>query len=134
MADVVAEFEGALAAGDVEAIVATFEPDGCALDPVGHRQVYRGTDALRAYYERLFSRGGGIVREHCGLVDDGRTCALEYNLVRWGRTRLAPQAGVAVYVQGQSGKLAAARFYDDADLPVGPAHIVGPASRHRPAA
>ena len=40
--------------------------------------------------------------------------------MRWGKTELPPQAGVAVYVRGSSGKLAAARIYDDADPPLGP--------------
>jgi hypothetical protein len=39
--------------------------------------------------------------------------------VRWGKTDLPPQAGVAVYVRGKRGKLAAARVYDDADPPLG---------------
>jgi hypothetical protein len=55
----------------------------------------------------LFSNGGGIQLEHCALVDDKRACALEYNVVRWGETDLAPEAGVAVYVRGETGKLAA---------------------------
>ena len=38
--------------------------------------------------------------------------------MRWGRTELPPQPGVAVYVRGSSGKLAAARIYDDADPPL----------------
>jgi hypothetical protein len=37
--------------------------------------------------------------------------------VRWGKTELAPAAGIAIYVRGESGKLAAARIYDDADPP-----------------
>jgi hypothetical protein len=32
---------------------------------------------------------------------------------------LAPQAGVAVYVRGPHGKLAATRIYDDTDPPLG---------------
>jgi hypothetical protein len=40
-------------------------------------------------------------------------------VVRWGKTELPPQAGVAVYVRGESGKLAAARIYDDTDPPLG---------------
>lgn len=46
-------------------------------------------------------------------------CALEYNVVRWGKTELPPEAGVAVYVRGPSGKPAAARIYDDAEPPPG---------------
>jgi hypothetical protein len=71
-----------------------------------------------AAYEHLFSNGGGIPLEHCALVDDGRACALEYNVMRWGETELRPEAGVAVYVRGESGKLATARIYDDADPPL----------------
>jgi hypothetical protein len=36
----------------------------------------------------------------------------------WGKTDLAPEAGVAVYVRGESGKLSAARMYDDTDPPL----------------
>jgi hypothetical protein len=116
--DVVAEYQRALAAGDLDAVLATFEPDGYAREPAGGRYVHRGPEGLRAFYEHLFSNDGGIPLEHCAVIDDKRTCALEYNVVRWGKTELAPEAGVAVYVRGQSGKLAAARIYDDADPPL----------------
>jgi hypothetical protein len=120
MSDVVAEYQRALATGDVDAIVAAFEPDGYARTPAGGQHNHGRPDGPRAFYERLFSNGGGIPLEPCTLVDDGRACALEYNVVRWGRTQLPPQAGVAVYVRGQSGRLAAARVYVDADPPLGP--------------
>ena len=113
-----ADYQRALAAGDVDAIVAAFEPDGYAREPAGGQHVHRGPDGLRAFYELLFSNGGGIPLEHCALIDDGRACALEYNVVRWGTTQLPPQAGVAVYVRGESGKLAAARIYDDVEPPL----------------
>jgi hypothetical protein len=115
---VVAEYQRALAAGDVDAVIATFEPGGYAREPAGREFLHRGGDDLRAFYERLFSNGGGIELEHCGLVHDGRACALEYNVVGWGKTELPPEAGVAVYVQGESGQMAAARIYDDADPPI----------------
>ena len=115
--DVVAEYQRALAAGDVDAIVAAFELDGYAREPAG-AHVHSGSEGLRAFYEHLFSNGGGIPLQHCAVIDDGRACALEYNVVRWGRTELLPQAGVAVYVRGESGKLAAARIYDDTDPPL----------------
>lgn len=117
--DVVGEYQRALSAGDVDAIVAAFEPDGYAREPAGGQHIHRGPDGLRAFYELLFSNDGGIPLEHCALIDDKRVCGLEYNVVRWGRTELPPEAGVAVYVRGQSGKLAAARIYDDVNPPLG---------------
>jgi hypothetical protein len=117
--DVVGEYQLALAAGDVDAILATFEADGYAREPAGGPHVHRGPASLRAFYELLFSGGGGIPLEHCATIDDGRACALEYNVVRWGETELPPQAGVAVYERGPGGKLAAARIYDDVDPPLG---------------
>jgi SnoaL-like domain len=118
--DVVAEHQDGLSAGDVDAVVATFEPDGYAREPAGGQYVHKGREGLRAFYELLFSNDGGIPLEHCALIDDGRACALEYNVVRWGKTELPPEAGVVVYVRGESGKLAAARIYDDVNPPIGP--------------
>jgi hypothetical protein len=77
----------------------------------------RSDSGGRLAHERSFSNDGGIALEHCALIDDQRACALEYNVVRWGTTELPPQAGVAVYVRGQSGKLAAVRVYDDVEPP-----------------
>jgi ketosteroid isomerase-like protein len=118
VSDVIAEHVSALSAGDAEAIVATFEADGYAREPAGAPFVHRGHDGLSTFYELLFSNDGGISLEHCLLTDDRRACALEYNLVRWGKTELPPQAGIVVYVRGQSGKLAAVRIYDDVKPPL----------------
>jgi hypothetical protein len=70
---------------------------------------------LVALYELFFSNGGGIALEHCAATDDGRSCALEYNVVGWGRTALPAEAGLAVHGRG---KLAGGRIYDDADPPL----------------
>ena len=118
-ADVVGDYQRALAAGDAEAAVATFEPDAYVREPAGDPYIHRGHEELRALYELFFSNGGGIQLEHCTATDDGRACALEYNVVRWGRTEMPPEAGIAVYVRGTSGKLAIARIYDDSDPPLG---------------
>jgi hypothetical protein len=115
---VVGDYQRALSAGDAEAAVAAFEPDGYVREPAGGAYTHRGADELRALYELFFSNGGGIPLEHCAVTDDGRACALEYNVVAWGRTVMAPEAGIAVYVRGDSGKLAAARIYDDTDPPL----------------
>jgi SnoaL-like domain len=112
-----AEYQRALAEGDLEAILATFEPDGYAREPSGAAYLHRGTEALRELYAHMFANAGGIGLEHCTLTDDGVRCAIEYNGVRWGTSELPPQAGVAVYERGGSGLLAAARIYDDVEPP-----------------
>ena len=111
------DYQRALAEGDLEGIVATFEPDGCAREPSGAAYLHRGAEALRELYAHLFANGGGIGLEHCTLTDDGVRCAIEYNCVRWGDTEIPLQAGVAVYERGSSGLLAAARIYDDVEPP-----------------
>jgi hypothetical protein len=114
---VVADYVAALAAGDVDALLALFAPDGSLREPAGDPYVHRGPDALRAFFSRWLEPGG-ITLEHCALVDDGQAHALEYNVVGWGDAELAPEAGVAVFVPGESGRLAAVRLYDDADYTV----------------
>ena len=109
----------ALTTGDVAAIVAAFEPEGYLRDAEGHQHIRAAPEGLSAYYQRLFSTGGGILLESCALVDDGRKCVLEYNVVRWGATRLPPRAGAGAFVRGHGAKLAAVRLYDDTIPPLG---------------
>jgi hypothetical protein len=111
------DYQRALAEGDLEGIVSTFEPGGYAREPSGGAYLHRGAEALRELYMQLFANGGGIPLEHCTLTDDGVRCAIEYNCVRWGVTDIPPQAGVAIYERGSSGLLAAARIYDDVEPP-----------------
>jgi hypothetical protein len=111
------DYQRALYEGNLEGILATFEPDGYAREPSGAAYLHRGTEALRELYAHLFANGGGIGLEHCTLTDDGVRCAIEYNGVRWGDTEIPPQAGVAVYERGTSGLLSAARIYDDVEPP-----------------
>ena len=113
----VGDYQRALAEGDLESIVATFEPGSYAREPSGGAYLHRGAEGLRELYAHLFANGGGIPLEHCTLTDDGTRCAIEYNCVRWGVTDIPAQAGVAVYERGGSGLLAAARIYDDVEPP-----------------
>jgi hypothetical protein len=115
--DVVGDYHQALAAGDVDAAVAAFEPDGYLSEPAGDARTHRGTDELRGFYELLFSDGGGMPLELCAMADDGRACALEYNAVALDRRNSPPGAGLAVHVRGDGGGLAAVRLYDDVHVP-----------------
>ena len=115
--DVVGRYQQALAAGDADAVVSTFAPDGYLREPVGAHKTHRGTDELRAFFrDRLAAGGVGV--EPCVVTDDGVRCAVEYNCVRWGGQALPPQAGIAVFERGADGLLAAVRVYDDVEAPV----------------
>jgi hypothetical protein len=113
--DVIAEYQQALATGDIEAIVGTFEPDGYFREPAGGEYIYHGREKLHEFMAHLLGTGG-IRLEHCAVTDDGVACAIEFNAVQFGPQRLTPQAGMAVYERGPSGRLHAARIYDDVNV------------------
>jgi hypothetical protein len=117
--DVVGRYQDGLAAGDTDAVVSTFAPDGYFRGPFGPDHDHRGTAELRSFFARCFSAGGGISLQDCAVTDDGVRCALEYNTVRWGSHDLPPQAGIGIYERGPDGLLAAARVYDDVESPAG---------------
>ena len=86
-------------------------------EPAGEQHVHRGTDELRSLFTRFFSNGGGIPLEHCTVTTRPRLRD-RVQRRRLGADGLPPQAGIAVYVRGAGGKLAAARIYDDVDPPL----------------
>jgi hypothetical protein len=116
--DVVARYQAALAAGDVDVIVSTFTSGGYLREAIGADSLHRGESELRAFFARSFSAGGGLDIQDCVVTDDGVRCAVEYNCDRWGRHALPPQAGVMIFERGADGLLAAARMYDDIEPPV----------------
>src|SRR5580698_10762326 len=115
--DVVGRYQAAFAAGDTDAIVSTFEPEGYFQGPFGPKYTRRGAGELRSFFADCFSAGGGIDLQYCAITDDGTRSALEYNCVRWGSHDLPPQAGMAVHERGPDGLLAAVRSYDDVEAP-----------------
>ena len=115
--DVVGRYQAAVGAGDAEAVVRTFAPDGYFREPIGADRIHRGPAELRSFFSSWFSAGGGIGLQGCAMTDDGVRCALEYNCVRWGSHDLPPQAGLGVYERDRDGLLAAARVYDDIEAP-----------------
>jgi hypothetical protein len=127
--DVVGCYLAALAAGDAAAAAGAFTPDGYLRTPTGRRYGRDGRDGgdggdgrdggdgLRSFFDHWFGGDGGIELQPCAVTDDGVRCAVEYNCVRWGIHDLPPQAGLGVYERGPDGLLAAARVYDDVEVP-----------------
>jgi hypothetical protein len=114
----------ALARGDVDGIVASFENGALLRDSAGatYRKEEEGSSDLRAFYAKLFAssaagRQPGIEVVKGARADDGRTCALEYTVVRIRGEDVSPQPGFAVFERGESGLLSAARLYDEYDVP-----------------
>ena len=70
--------------------------------------------SLRAHYGPLSSRGD-VTLEPCALVDGGHACALEFNVLGSGAVWAPRRAGIGVFVRDESGRLAAARVYDEID-------------------
>ena len=60
--DVVAEYQRALATGDLDAILATFDPDGFMREPAGGAYVHRGTDEGTRWPNRPRNGHGSGVR------------------------------------------------------------------------
>jgi hypothetical protein len=115
LSDVVGDYHRSLGSKHLDGILDTFGADAYVREPAGGEHVHRGPEARAAFYAGLFEVGE-ILLEHCTVTDDGVAAALEYNVVQWGPKEIPPQAGVAVYERGRSGKLAAARIYDDVDI------------------
>jgi limonene-1,2-epoxide hydrolase len=116
--DVVGSYLAALDAGDLDALVNTFTPDGYYREPIGPHATHRGVAQLRSFFAERFNGGGaGIELTPCAVTDDGTRCAVEYNCVRWGSHQLPPQAGISIYERGPDGHLSAARTYDDIAAP-----------------
>jgi hypothetical protein len=110
-------YQEALARGDVEGVLACCERNATVREPAGEPWVHRGPRGLRRLYGTMFANGGGISLELGHAVDDGVACAIEYTVVRWGRTPLPPQPGLVVYERGATGLIRATRLYDAVEPP-----------------
>ena len=114
--EIVDRYLAAMDTGDADAIVATFAPDGYYRSPIGPHAGHRGATELLAYFTEQVG-AGGVSRQLGSVTDNGRTCVVEHNFVRWGHTQLRPQAGLSVYERGAGGLLASVRDYDDVEPP-----------------
>ncbi len=112
--DAVTAHIDALRKADVTALVAGFEPGGTLREARGVEHA-KGA-GLEGFYKKLVADGAssaGVEVLKGGAADDGRTCALEYTLVKIHGKDVPPQAALAVYERGDSGLLRSLRVYDD---------------------
>lgn len=116
--DIVGAYMEALDAGNLVGSMAVFEPTGYFREPSGGIHIYRGPEGIRQAYGAFYAVGGIHLR-HCSVIDDGVACGVEFIADGWGPRPFEPQAGIGVYERGPSGKLAAARVYDDVDVDLG---------------
>jgi hypothetical protein len=91
---------------------------GYLREPSGGPHIYRGQEGIRTAYGAFYAVGPIHLR-HCSVIDDGAACGVEFIADGWGPRKFEPQAGIGVYERGASGKLAAARIYDDVDVDLG---------------
>ena len=111
----VAAHLAALAKGDVAGVVASFEAGATLRDSTGTTHL-KDDGTLEGYYARLLRATGGVDVLKGARADDGRTCALEYTVVRVHGKTVVPQAGLAVYERGDSGLLRTVRIYEDVEI------------------
>jgi hypothetical protein len=109
-------YHKALHGGDLEGVLARFEPNGYFKGPSGN--YYRGLDELRKMFGFFFSGGDGIMLRYCTLTDDGVSLAIEYNYECWGKSVYPTEAGCAAYERGPSGKILCGRSCDEVYVPV----------------
>jgi hypothetical protein len=111
----VTEHLAAMKRGDVQAMLATFESGATLRDPGGLVYTKDDSGEMRRYYEALFSGGKGVELLPGARADDGRTCVVEYTVVRIRGKTVPPQAGLAVYERGETGLLRGVRVYEDVE-------------------
>jgi hypothetical protein len=114
---IVIDHLAALAEGNVDGVLATFEAHGSVREARGIVRA-KADATMREFYERLTAPGSaarGVELRRAGAADDGRTCALEYTLVRACGREVPPQAGLIVFERGESGLLRSVRMFDDID-------------------
>ena len=70
--------EKAVNSGDVDALVALYEPDACLLGPAGEQAV--GLDAIRATWEEMLAVGGSVAMTTRSVAEAGD---LAYLSNRW---------------------------------------------------
>ena len=113
---IIEKYMDELAKPDKAAILELFEEDGYVREPSGSSYKHSGPAGRKEFYDAALAEGG-ISLKHCTATFDGTRFIVEFICDEWGKTKLPPQAGMAVYEMGKTGKLFAVRIYDDLSPP-----------------
>ena len=111
--DIITEYVRGIKKADKDLVLSLFEDDAYVQEPSGSKYKHQGIEALNEFYSFMLSKGGVSIN-HCTATFDGKHFAVEYIIDEWGNKKFEPQAGIAVYEIGKTGKIAAVRIYDDA--------------------
>lgn len=105
----------ALDRGDLDGVIATFEPGAAVRDPRGCLHAREeSTRAMWRYYKAIFdATSRGVTWHPGGQADDGRTCAIEVTVDGSASVNADGHPGLAVYEIGDSGLLRALRLYEE---------------------
>lgn len=114
--EIIRQYMDGLGKPDKAKVLALFEDDGYVREPSGARYRHTGPQGRQEFYGMALD-GGSISLKHCTATFDGIRCAVEYICDGWGNMPLPPQAGIAVYELGETGRLCAVRIYDDVSAP-----------------
>ena len=99
-----------------EFVLSLFEDNAYIQEPSGSKYRHYGKNGIERFYSFALDKGG-VTLKHCTATFDGRYFAVEYVFDEWGDKKFEPQAGIAIYEIGESGKIASVRIYDDASPP-----------------
>jgi hypothetical protein len=113
----VAEHLALIRLGDVDALVAGFETDGSVRDGTGKVHA-RTSGSMHAFYVKLLQSGPAANDWQpvvISVVDDGRTCAVEYETSKLRGGEIAPKEGAMIFERGANGLLTSVRIYDEAE-------------------
>lgn len=114
--DIIIEYMKGIKNADKDHVLSLFEVDAYVQEPSGSKYRHLGESGRNEFYSFALDKGG-IPLKHCTATFDGRHFAVEYVFDEWGNKKFEPQAGIAIYEIGESGKIAAVRIYDDASPP-----------------
>lgn len=109
----------ALNDGNIDQVIALFADDGSIREPSEEISGPGQESRLGDFFSRTFIDGGVTLVYHT-IVDGGARCAAEYSCIKWGQSKIPPQAGIEFFDRASEGErrhFKVVRIYDDIRQP-----------------